>query len=88
MQLLWQQTLTGFSVLDMIGFTHFSILLFICNFSILDSDSVPVLPSECHSGFQSDVVFVLGSTSQNPSGAFKALGMVKEVIADKNTFVG
>lgn len=33
-------------------------------------------------------MFVLGSASQNPAGAVQALGMVQEIIADKNTFVG
>ncbi|XP_067950036.1 cartilage matrix protein-like [Watersipora subatra] len=43
---------------------------------------------ECNINFKSDVVFVLGSASQNPGGALKAVGMIEEIIADKNTFVG
>ena len=44
--------------------------------------------AECTIDFTSDIMFVLGSVSQNPAGAVGALGMIQDIIKDQNTFVG
>ena len=50
--------------------------------------SVFFLFAECTIDFTSDIMFVLGSVSQNPAGAVGALGMIQDIIKDQNTFVG